>query len=124
MTSLASRWRSALNFRCWLVAFAQVEFCHCDRAVLAITLRLLHQNKKRRQCVQHALHRVTVLAFKWLAKHLSSRVCSFGRALYATDQVMRILALEALIEREHFQTCKADQVGVLDPFDSNSATIQ
>ncbi|WJN76498.1 hypothetical protein OH687_06510 [Burkholderia anthina] len=36
---------------------------------------------------------------------------------------MRIRALEALIEREHFQTGKADQVGVLDPFDSNPATI-
>ncbi|KVQ92370.1 hypothetical protein WK09_11020 [Burkholderia ubonensis] len=106
------------------VSFSQLKLGHCDRAVLAITFYFTHLCKARAQYVKSTFHNVTIFAFECLAKRMGNRIRAFWRMLYAIDQVMRILALEALVESKRFQTCEANQVGMLDLFNREPVTSQ
>ena len=65
-----------------------------------------------------------MLASTFFAEHVSYGVHAFVRVLDAIDQIVRVLAFEALIERERLEAGKADQVGMLDPFRRNSVATE
>jgi hypothetical protein len=103
---------------------AQLEFGHRDRSIPAISLGLARLCEAGVQDGKRVFHHVTMLAFAFLAKYLRNRLDTFGCMFQAINQVMGILALEALVERKHLQAGEANQVGMLDPFDGDAVTSQ
>ena len=65
-----------------------------------------------------------MLAGALLVESRSHGVQTFRCMLNAIDQIVRVLAFEALIERERLEAGKADQVGMLDPFRRNSIATE
>ncbi|MFT3792332.1 MAG: hypothetical protein QM741_14960 [Rudaea sp.] len=65
-----------------------------------------------------------MLASSLVAEGLSHGVHALGRVLDAIDQVVRVFALEALVEREGLQAGEADEIGVLDLLGGDAVAAQ
>jgi hypothetical protein len=65
-----------------------------------------------------------VLTIPLPAEVLGHGIYSIRRVLDATDEVVCILTLETLIEREGLQAGKADEVRVLDLFGRDAVAAQ
>jgi hypothetical protein len=83
-----------------LVALAQLELGDRYGAILAVAFSLLVVRETAAQDRQRRLDDRAVLAAALLAEGLGHGVHSLGCVLDAIDQVVRILAFEALVERE------------------------
>ena len=86
-----------------LIAFAELKLGHRNRTVLTVTLGLSNLRKSDTQQVQRVFHNIAVLAVKRLAKRPRHRISTSSGMLQSIDQVMRILALETLVERKCLQ---------------------
>jgi len=72
--------------------------------------------KRLRRIASAAWYHCAVLTCHFLAKGIGDGSGSLGCVFDAIDQVVRILALETVIERKRLQAREADQVGVLERF--------
>ena len=106
------------------VALSQLEPGHRNGAVLTIALDLVVPHEALPEHVQRQLNHVAVLAVACLAEGPGDCVQALRRVLDAIDQVVSVLAFEALVERYRLQACEAHQVGVPDLFRCHTVAVE
>ncbi|MCY1359921.1 hypothetical protein D9M69_465230 [compost metagenome] len=106
------------------IAFAQLEFGNRHRAILAIAIGLIVARETAAQDRQRSLDDGAMFATSLVMEGFGYSVHAFGCVLDAINQIVRILALETLVEREGLQAGEADKAGMLDLLGSDAVATQ
>ena len=104
--------------------FSNLEFGYRNRSVLAVTLASFIIGKPAPEDIEPFPDNGRMHAGQCMAKSRDNRAEPIRGMLDAIDEVMGVLSLEALVEREGLQAGETDDVRMLDAFGGHPVLAQ